>query len=254
MCNLYQMTTKDDLEVYIREQLRLGLLLPPFEPLFVGPFGAGLFLRPGQDGGLVGEIGQWGLIRSGQPERIDYMPSKVPGKKGRPRSTNNARIEGIEKKTTFGPAWNAGRRCLIPAAWYQEPNWETGKNIWWRLRRADGLPWFIAGLWSEWHDHDTGEIVPNYTAITVNCDSHPMLARLHKPERDKETGDLLPPDQQDKRSLVHIEPADWRTWLLGTEAEARALLTPQPAEVFDQTDAETTNAALAAQRPDPKLF
>jgi putative SOS response-associated peptidase YedK len=170
------------------------------------------------------------------------MPSKVPGKLGRPRSTNNARIEGIEKKATFKDAWLKGRRCLIPATWYQEPNWETGKNIWWQLKRADRQPWMLAGLWSEWTDPKTGEIVPNFTAITTNCDTHPLLNRLHKPDPS------LPPDQQDKRSLAHIDPADWDRWFHGSLEDAKALVTPQPAEVFDLADAIRTDAALAAMR------
>ena len=28
----------------------------------------------------------------------------------------------------------------------------------WRFRRADGMPWGLAGLWSEWKDPQTGEI------------------------------------------------------------------------------------------------
>ncbi|MBE0549044.1 MAG: hypothetical protein IH627_15625 [Rubrivivax sp.] len=47
-------------------------------------------------------------------------------------------------------AWAAGQRCLIPAAWYQEPNWETGKHVPWRLPRADGAPRALTGIWSEW--------------------------------------------------------------------------------------------------------
>ena len=46
--------------------------------------------------------------------------------------TNNARSETVVSRPTYRAAWAAGQRCLIPAAWYQEPNWETGKNIWWR--------------------------------------------------------------------------------------------------------------------------
>lgn len=78
---------------------------------------------------------------------------------------------------------NVGRRSLIPATWYQEPNWETGKNIWWQLCRADGLPWMLAGIWNRWTDPATGEILPSYKMLTCNCDGHPMLARLHKPDR-----------------------------------------------------------------------
>lgn len=179
------------------------------------------------------------MIRPGQPERLDYMPSKVPEKRGRPRSTNNARIEGIEKKVTFRAAWTSGRRCLVPAAWYQEPNWQTRKNIWWQLKRADGDPWMLAGLWSEWTDLNSGELVPNFTMLTTNCDSHPLLKRLHKPDLD------LPADAQDKRSLVHVPPASWGLWLRGTIEEARHLVRPPPVEDFDLADAIRTDQVLA---------
>lgn len=59
----------------------------------------------------------------------------------------------------------------------------------------------LAGIWNEWIDPATGEVVPSYTMLTMNSDSHPMLRRLHKPDPK------LPADQQDKRAVVHIEPA-----------------------------------------------
>ncbi len=141
-------------------------------------------------------------------------------------------------RQTCRAAWAAGQRCLIPATWYQEPNWETGKNIWWRMARADVAPWAIAGLWSEWTDPATGEIVPNYTILTVNCDGHPLLARLHKPDPE------LPDDAQYKRSLVPLETDQWRAWLGGSPSDAQALLVAPPMERFDPTDARRTDALL----------
>ena len=170
------------------------------------------------------------MIRPGQPERRPEMRY----------STNNARVESVATKPTFAHAWKRGQRCLVPADWYAEPNWETGKNIWWHLRRADGAPWFLAGLWSEWVDSASGEVVPNFTVLTCNCDDHPMLVRLHKPDPK------LPPDRQDKRSLVHVDASDWDQWLSGTADEALQLITPQPVEVFDQADAQRTDGLLAA--------
>ena len=196
----------------------------------------------GEGGGVV-EFGLWGLIRPGASTRKDMMqPKTVPGKKPpapRPRSTNNCRTETVATSPTFRAAWNEGRRCLIPATWYQEPNWETGRNVWWQLKRADGLPWMLAGIWNTWADPATGEIVPNYTMLTCNCDGHPMLARLHKPDPK------LPADKQDKRAVVHVEPEHWATWLAGTGDEARALIQPAPVEVFDQADALKTDQLLA---------
>lgn len=245
MCNLYHVSPKDEFEVYVRRHAA-GWTVPAYEMRTVGPYQPGVFFRPCSES-VIGQVGQWGMIRPGQPERIDYMPSKVPGRKGRPRSTNNARAETAATRPTFKAAWAAGRRCLIPAVWYQEPNWETGRNIWWHLKRADGLPWMLAGLWSEWTDPASGEIVPNFTMLTVNCDSHPMLNRLHKPDPD------LAPDAQDKRAVVHIQPEHWRAWFTGSPDEVTQLLMPSPVEVFDQGDAIKTDLLLAGDQP-PPLF
>lgn len=224
MCNLYQLTPKTDIEVHfgalVRDTDRAGV---------VGPYGLGAFLRA-SDSLLELVEGQWGMIAPGAKTR---RPA------GRGVLTNNARIESVHERWTYRDAWKRGRRCLIPASWYQEPNWETKKNIWWHMRRADGVPWALAGLWSEWTDPETGEVVPNYTMITCNCDGHPLLSRLHKPDPK------LPDDAQDKRAVVQVEPAAWEQWLHGTADEARALVGPAPVEVFDLSVTRETDQRLA---------
>lgn len=235
MCNLYEQPPEIQLAEYLEVQGRL-FDLEPYKPGHVGPRGNGIFLRHGKDpSSLDGRVGKWGMIRPGSP------PPK-PGQK--PYSTNNARIESIAEKQTFRASWLGGRRCLIPASWYAEPNWETESNIWWHLRRADGAPWFLAGLWSEWLNKSTGEVVPNYTMLTVNCNSHPLLNRLHKPDRDPETKEILSMEKQDKRSLVHINPQGWDRWLHGTVDDALSMLLPPPPEAFDMGDAHRTDQAL----------
>lgn len=242
MCNLYNVSPKGEAERYIGKVA----MLPDYVLGTVGPFQAGLFLRP-VEGTLLGQIGQWGLIRPGAPSRIELIEPKVmPGTKPRkpqPKSTNNARLESAHRLPTFSAAWKAGQRCLIPASWYQEPNLETGRNIWWQLRRADGLPWMLAGLWSEWTDPQTGEVVPNFTMLTRNCNEHPLLNRLHKPDPK-----LQPGEPEDKRAVVHVEPERWEAWLLGSEKQAREVLSIlPPPDFFDPSDAQRTDRVLAEQ-------
>lgn len=242
MCNLYNVSAKGEAERYIGKVA----CLPEYVAGTVGPFQPGLFLRPAE-GALRGQLGQWGLIRPGASARIELIePKVVPGSKPRkplPKSTNNARLESVHRLPTFATAWKLGQRCLIPVAWYQEPNWESGRNIWWQLRRADGLPWMLAGLWSEWTDPETGEVVPNFTMLTRNCNEHPLLKRLHKPDPA-----LKPGEPEDKRAVVHVEPELWEAWLQGSQAQARQVLSVlPPPEFFDSADAQRTDQVLAAQ-------
>lgn len=36
----------------------------------------------------------------------------------------------------------------------------------------------LAGIWNEWVDPETGELVPSYSMLTINCDDHPLLRSL----------------------------------------------------------------------------
>ena len=67
--------------------------------------------------------------------------------------------------------------------------------------------------------------------LTVNCDGHPLLGRLHKPDPK------LPDDAQDKRSVVPLEPDQWAAWLSATVGDAKEMLVPPPTERFDLADA-----------------
>ncbi len=184
----------------------------------VFPRGTGAFVRRAQDdAGYSRELvaGQWGLI----PWFAKEPKLKYP--------TNNARSEELSQKASYKHPWARGQRCIIPAATFDEPNWETGKNVWWRFARADGDPWGLAGLWNVWTDRASGQVYESYTMLTINADAHPLMSRMHKPDPK------LPADLQDKRSVIPIELADVDQWLAGTVAEATQLLRVAPVEVFN---------------------
>ena len=161
-------------------------------------------------------VGTWALIGDDDKKPIN-----------RPRMTNCARFEELSQKKTYRGPWARGQRCVIPAGRFDYPNWESGENVWWTLRRADGQPWHLAGIWNAWTESTTGEVFESYTMLTQNCDGHPLLSRFHKPESD------LPPDSQDKRTVVPLEVADLRTWLIGSHEEAASLVRLKPADIYD---------------------
>jgi putative SOS response-associated peptidase YedK len=211
MCNVYgpagprMVTERFDAPFAAFEDYKPGL----------GPWSHGPYVRR-RDGRREAVVGQWALIGDKDRQAVS-----------RPRMTNNARWEELASKPTFRGPWARGQRCLIPADWYQEPNWESGKNVWWRFARADGDCWALAGLWNDWTDPATGEIHSSYTMLTLNCDGHPLLARMHKPDPK------LPDDKQDKRTVVPLEPADWERWLTGTVEEADQLRRVPALEIYD---------------------
>jgi putative SOS response-associated peptidase YedK len=188
-----------------------------FPPGPVFPRAKGPFIRAARDSTeyereLV--VGQWALVPW-------FAKSATL-----PYSTHNARYEELANKASYKLPWARGQRCIIPVDWFDEPCWETGRNVWWRFRRADGDPWGLAGLWNTWTDKASGEIVESYTLLTLNADAHPLMGRMHKPDPK------LAADKQDKRSVVPIETEDVDQWLTGTPAQAAQLVRLAPVGVF----------------------
>ena len=128
MCNRYVAPEEAEVERfwnltarYQRPKLWQGLLT-------VYPRAPGPFIRRRRDAvGYERElvVGQWGLI----PWFAKEPKLKFP--------TNNARSEELEAKASYKDPWKRGQRCIIPAATFDEPNWESGKNVWWTFRRAE---------------------------------------------------------------------------------------------------------------------
>ncbi len=210
MCNQYAPPGPERVATYFRTAPPSSVYRPG-----IGPWGQGPFIRV-KEGQREVVVGQWALIGDNAKE----------AKSSARIVTNNARSETVANKPTFRGPWQRGQRCLIPADSFLEPNWELGKNVWWRFARSDGEPWGLAGLWNSWTDPASGELVESYTMLTLNADAHPLMSRMHKPDPK------LPADQQDKRSVIAIEPADFDTWLGGEIDQARALMRLTPVEMF----------------------
>jgi len=171
VCNRYRPPNQGYIEETWRANLR-NIFPKPWPPA-VYPRSPGPFVRravddPDYSRELV--VGRWGLIPSF---------SKTADVKF---AINNASAEELAEKASYRQPWARSQRCLIPAADFDEPCWETGQNVWWRFRRADDRPLALAGLWNAWTDHATGEVHESYTMLTINADHHPLMRRMHKPD------------------------------------------------------------------------
>jgi putative SOS response-associated peptidase YedK len=210
MCNLYQPTGPEKIRLKFGVAAPVGAYGPTVAPLKPGPIV------------LAGQaiVAQWGFIPEHSASATPMLPT------GTRMSTNNARAERLASATTYRKAWALGQRCLIPADHFDEPNWSSGKNEWWRFWRADGEPWALAGIWTEWVHPLTAERVPSYAMITQNCDGHPLLGLMHKPDL------TLPAHAQDKRAVVPIEAQHWDQWLQGSTEQALSLIQVPDAALF----------------------
>ena len=121
MCNRYVTPEEAATERY----WHIGRRDPWRGQLEIFPRAQGPFIRPVCDSRerereLV--VGQWGLIPwFAKTAKLPY-------------STNNARFEEITTKASFKSSWTYGKRCIIPAVSFDEPNWETGRNARWTVR------------------------------------------------------------------------------------------------------------------------
>ena len=90
---------------------------------------------------------QWGLVAPW------LKPEQLREKNIRPQI--NARGETVMQKPSFKNAFRR-RRCLIPADGFYE--WDRKSGQPYLIRRRDGQPFFMAGLWEVWSGADGSEI------------------------------------------------------------------------------------------------
>jgi putative SOS response-associated peptidase YedK len=150
---------------------------------------------------------RWGLIpRWAKDASIGY-------------STFNARAETIDQMASFKAPWREGKRCLIMTEGFYE--WKKGKKNPknkqpYAIARARTKFTVIAGLWEQWKDRQSGEVIKSCTVITTKSNS--LIAPLH---------DRMP---------VILHDRDWPKWLgeePAHELELKDMLRPYPSEDMD---------------------
>jgi putative SOS response-associated peptidase YedK len=145
-------------------------------------------IRPPRADALPGDrscaLGMFGMVPHWADEKLA-------------RQTYNARAETVATKPSFRHAFKHGQFCVIPAASFYEPNYESGKAERWEITAANGEPLGIAGIWDYKAADDKGLPLLSFSMLTINADGHPLMQRFHKPVDEKRMLVILRPDQYD---------------------------------------------------------
>jgi putative SOS response-associated peptidase YedK len=123
---------------------------------------------------------RWGLIPSWAKD--EKIASKM----------FNARAETLATSGAFRESFRK-RRCIVPADAFYEWQRRGGARQPFLIRRSDGAPLALAGLWSGWHHPETEQVIRTFTIVTTTANR--MLSSIH---------DRMP---------VVLAPQDWDLWL-----------------------------------------
>ena len=151
----------------------------------------------------------WGLI----PFWVK-TPEQAAGLRAK---TLNARAETVLEKPSFRQAIRK-RRCLVPANGFYEWRAFQGKKYPYYIFLRDQQVFSFAGLWEEWVNPATGEILKTYSILTTEANA--LMAKIHNTKKRMPV--ILPREQE-------------RAWLDEglSAAELLSLMKPLPAELME---------------------
>jgi len=150
------------------------------------------------------EMIAWGLIPSWVKDAAAASEIRM--------KTFNARSETIHEKPSFRSAVKS-KRCLVLVRGYYEWQHREKERIPHFIYMKDEQPMAMAGLYENWTDRETGELLRTCTIITTAAS--PMMGKIHNSkkrmpvilarESEKEWIDQgLPPD----KALSYLEPVE----------------------------------------------
>lgn len=213
MCDLYESASREQV------QQHFGVRLPSsYCAADVLPFGESLCIRA-TDAGLAASSARWGMLAidtSAQPISTRIILG------------HTIAAQAVDSCATTGPAWRWGQRCLVAAAWYDEPGTQPRWSEGGRRRLAQQVPWALAGIWTDLPDPYTGRSRLCCSLLTVESHRRPWH---HWPCDASDRGQA---DRSVLASVVPIAPIDWVDWLEGSEGSARRLLDPGPCGPFGE--------------------
>lgn len=190
MCSHYEAVSKPE-----RLKTDFQVDMPEGAKADVWPGYTGLFIRHPKEAMQGEKVSPWREAMAGSFGLLPHWAKDTT----MARHTYNARSETVATKPSYRDAWRFGRRCIIPAEAFYEPDWRSGRAVPTRIARVDGHPMGIAGIWTGWRAPD-GTIVRSMSMLTVNAEDHALMRNFHRPE-------------DEKRMVVILDDSDYDSWL-----------------------------------------
>ncbi|MGQ9910039.1 MAG: SOS response-associated peptidase [Candidatus Flexifilum sp.] len=138
----------------------------------------------------------------------------------------NARAETLEEKPSFRDAVRK-RRCIVPVSGFFEWKSEGGVKQPLYIHPSHQGLLALAGLWEQWNDPASGEIVATFTIITTEANA--FMRTWHE------------------RMPLILSPADYAPWLVEDDLPAIRALLKRPAD--DAVELTAYPVTRAVNRP-----
>jgi putative SOS response-associated peptidase YedK len=139
---------------------------------------------------------------------IPYWAKSAEDAKKLQNQTLNARGETIFEKPTFRGSAKE-KRCIIYLDAFYEHHHANKRTYPFRVYSPDGSPLAVAGLWDEWVDQQSGEILRTCTIVTTSANA--LMSRIHnntKAEMGPRMPVILPKEKQDDWLIPCRTPED----------------------------------------------
>lgn len=149
-------------------------------------------------------IASWGLIPfwvKNEQQQLDIW-----------NKTINARGETIFEKPAFRTSAKS-KRCIIYIDGFFEHHHFAGSTYPFYIERTDGEPIILGGLWDEWTNKESGEIVNSFTIVTTKANT--LMRKIHNN-----------PKLPEARMPLILEENTADEWLKGNAENAKKLINP----------------------------
>ncbi|HEY5470492.1 MAG TPA: SOS response-associated peptidase [Bacteroidales bacterium] len=185
-------------------------------------------------------------ICSGSPEKISLLrwgliPSwvrTIDNANEIRYKTFNARSESIENKPSFSSSFKS-KRCIIPVKGFFEWQHIGKEKIPWYIYHSGNEILSLAGLYDEWTETATGDLIRTFSIITT--DANELMAEIHNSA---------------KRMPAILDKSDETRWLdISTSPDiVRSILNPYPNELLKANTISPLINDKTANRNSPEVI